>query len=246
MTHRGDGAGAAGAGRGARRYAPYVVVAIAVVLVAALIVAGQGLSGGHPQAAPVAVPTAGASLTQPPTPLPGTGSPSVTGSSTRSPSRSPSAHPVSGTPSATPSPTPTMPGPPTSARTVQIVGPGGLCLDDNGATSQDHNKIQMWGCNTTPAQRFTLATDGTLQVVGRCLRIADSGANVELFTCNAGAGAQQWRALSSRALVNAASGPNWRCITNPGASQQPGAQIVVTSCPTPFTTVNGDQQWQLS
>ena len=139
-----------------------------------------------------------------------------------------------------------MPGPPAQARTTQIIGPGGLCLDDNGQVSQDHNKIQMWPCNTTSAQRFTLATDGTLQVVGRCLRIADSGANVELFTCNAGAGAQQWRALPSHALVNAASGPNWLCITDPGASQQAGAQVVVTGCPNPYTTVGGDQQWQLT
>ncbi len=232
-----------------RRFAPYLLGVVVLGLVVALLLAGPNL-GGHSAgngAAPPVLPTITSAA---PVPGPATaGTPSRPATASPVPSRSVSAKPSVAVPAlSTPSasPTPTLPPAPTRAANGRFVGPGGLCLDDNGAISAEHNKIQMWGCNTTSAQIWTIATDGTFQVVGRCLRITDSGAagsRVELFSCDPGAAVQQWRLLPSAAIVNPASG---LCLTNPGASQTSGAQVVVQSCATPLTAVGTDQQWHFT
>ena len=57
--------------------------------------------------------------------------------------------------------------PPTGA----ITGYQGLCLDDRGALTADYNPTQVYTCNGTPAQQWTVAANGTLQALGKCLDV---------------------------------------------------------------------------
>jgi predicted alpha-1,2-mannosidase len=119
-------------------------------------------------------------------------------------------------------------------------GEAGLCADDNTGSGANGNHIQVWSCNGTPAQNFTVEPDGTVHVEGGCLDVTGGGtANgslVELWACNGG-GNQQWRATTSGALINTASG---RCLDDPGFSTTNGTQLDIWDC-------NGgiNQKWTL-
>jgi len=115
--------------------------------------------------------------------------------------------------------------PPVGDRVGRIHGPGGLCLDLNGGVAADNNHIQVFVCNDTPAQVWTLATDGTLRVVGRCAVAADDG-TVRITGCD-GRPAAQWRAGRDRALVNLAAGD---CLTDPSTGTRSGAGARIEDC----------------
>ena len=77
--------------------------------------------------------------------------------------------------------------------TIRLLG---KCLDDAGSRTTDGNRIQLWHCNGTAAQRWSLPGDGTIRVFGKCLddaggRTAD-GNRIQLWRCN-GTSAQHWR-----------------------------------------------------
>ncbi|HEX4788811.1 MAG TPA: ricin-type beta-trefoil lectin domain protein [Actinospica sp.] len=70
-----------------------------------------------------------------------------------------------------------------------------LCVDDSNASTTAGSPIQIWSCNGTAAQSWTVASNGTLQVLGGCLDVTSSGTaagtKVQYWTCN-GTGAQHW------------------------------------------------------
>jgi predicted alpha-1,2-mannosidase len=105
-----------------------------------------------------------------------------------------------------------------------------LCVDDNGGAATNGSKIQIWACNGTAAQNWTLESNGTLQVVGGCMDVAASGtANgtlVQWYTCN-GTGAQQWQVGSNGSLVNPESG---KCLDDPGSTTTQGTQLQIYTC----------------
>src|SRR5262249_23194721 len=77
-----------------------------------------------------------------------------------------------------------------------IMGPGGKCLDDSNDGLDNGNKIQLWDCNGTDAQNWTLTEWGEiLGPGGKCLDAAggdmSNGTVVQLWDCN-GTAAQQW------------------------------------------------------
>jgi beta-glucosidase len=127
----------------------------------------------------------------------------------------------------------------TASPTGPITGYQGLCLDDRSASTALYNPIQVYTCNGTNAQQWTVESNGTLEVLGMCLDVAGAGtANgtlVDLYTCN-GTGAQQWQAQSNGELVNPESG---KCLDDTGFGGS-GTQVQIWSC--------GDgtnQQWHL-
>lgn len=130
--------------------------------------------------------------------------------------------------------------PPPSGGSGPIVGYAGLCLDDKSALTADFNPIQVYTCNGTAAQQWTVASDGTLQVLGKCLDVdaagTADGTTVDLYDCN-GTGAQTWQPQSDGALLNPASG---KCLDDTGWSTAPGTQVQIWSC-----TGAANQQWQL-
>ena len=130
-----------------------------------------------------------------------------------------------------------------SAATVGASGPitgyEGLCLDDRSASTALFNPIQVYTCNGTNAQDWTIGSGNTLQVLGMCLDVDGAGtANgtlVDLYTCN-GTAAQVWDPQSNGELINPNSG---KCLDDTGFGGS-GTQVQIWAC---ADTAN--QQWKL-
>jgi hypothetical protein len=120
-----------------------------------------------------------------------------------------------------------------------ITGYEGLCLDDRAASTAEYNPIQVYTCNGTNAQDWTIGSGNTLQVLGMCLDVDAAGtANgtlVDLYTCN-GTGAQVWEPQSNGELVNPNSG---KCLDDTGYGGS-GTQVQIWAC-----ADTSNQQWAL-
>ena len=131
---------------------------------------------------------------------------------------------------------------PPPSGTGQIVSHEGsnLCLDDKAASTANGNPIQIYTCNGTNAQQWTVNSSGTLTGLGKCLDVTGAGtANgtlVQLYDCN-GTGAQVWQPQSNGELVNPNSG---KCLDDTGFSTTPGTQAQIWTC---ADTAN--QQWTM-
>ncbi len=122
-----------------------------------------------------------------------------------------------------------------------ITGYAGLCLDDRSSSTANFNPIQVYTCNGSGAQQWTVVVAGsTLHVLGKCLDIAGGGtANgtlVDLYDCNNTA-AQVWIPQSNGSLYNPQSN---RCLDDTGWSTTPGTQVEIWDC-----TGGANQQWHL-
>ena len=126
-----------------------------------------------------------------------------------------------------------------SPATGPITGYEGLCLDDRSASTANFNPIQVYTCNGTNAQQWTVASGNTLQVLGKCLDVdaagTANGTTVDLYACN-GTGAQVWEPQSNGELVNPNSG---KCLDDTGYGGS-GTQVQIWTC---ADTAN--QQWTL-
>jgi Ricin-type beta-trefoil lectin domain/Glycosyl hydrolases family 16 len=125
--------------------------------------------------------------------------------------------------------------------TGPITGYGGLCVDDRSASTANYNPLQVYTCNGTAAQRWTVVQAGsTLQVLGKCMDIygggTGNGTTVDLYDCN-GTGAQVWEPQSNGALYNPQSN---KCLDDTNWSTTPGTQLQIWDC-----TGNANQQWSL-
>ncbi|MEU3512067.1 ricin-type beta-trefoil lectin domain protein [Streptomyces longwoodensis] len=104
----------------------------------------------------------------------------------------------------------------------------GKCLDNYSGSSTNGNKVGIWDCNGTDAQRWTFR-DGSLQTGGKCLDITGGGSSngslVEMWECHGGAN-QQWQS-DNGALRNPASG---RCLDIPGFDTTNGTQLDIWDC----------------
>ncbi|MGW4824923.1 ricin-type beta-trefoil lectin domain protein [Streptomyces sp. NPDC004227] len=89
-------------------------------------------------------------------------------------------------------------------RAVDLLGQGrlpnstglaGKCLDVAGAGSADGTAVQLYDCNGTAAQQWTVRSDGTIRALGKCLDVTGGstadGAKVQLWSCT-GAANQKW------------------------------------------------------
>ncbi|MCX3061561.1 ricin-type beta-trefoil lectin domain protein [Streptomyces beihaiensis] len=126
-------------------------------------------------------------------------------------------------------------------RKVTTVGPivtaftlssgGKLCVDDALSATTPGNKVQVYTCNGTSAQKWSIGTDHTVRVHGMCLdttgNATTSGTKVVIDTCN-GDPTQQWRTTTSGKLALAAN--NNLCLTDPSASATKGTQLTVSGC----------------
>jgi chitinase len=117
----------------------------------------------------------------------------------------------------------------TTGTTGAITGYEGLCLDDASASTADYNPIQVYTCNGTDAQQWTVESNDTLEVLGMCLDVdaagTANGTTVDLYTCN-GTGAQTWEPQSNGELLNPASG---KCLDDTGYGGS-GTQAQIWTC----------------
>ncbi|GAA2333670.1 ricin-type beta-trefoil lectin domain protein [Dactylosporangium salmoneum] len=125
-----------------------------------------------------------------------------------------------------------------STRTGQITGYGGKCVDVAGASTANGTKIQLYTCNGTTAQQWTVGTDGTLRALGKCLDVAAAssanGTKVQLYDCN-GTAAQQWAAGADGSLQSLG-----KCLDATGPSSADGTQLQIWTC-----TSAANQRWTL-
>ena len=139
-----------------------------------------------------------------------------------------------------PPPTTTPPTNPPGGRTGRITGVAGKCVDIAGASSANSTAVQLYDCNGSGAQNWTVGTDGTIRGLGKCLDVAAAGtANgslLQIYDCN-GTGAQVWQAQSNGTLRNPVSG---RCLDASNNSSANGTRLQIWDC---FAGAN--QRWTL-
>jgi beta-glucanase (GH16 family) len=128
--------------------------------------------------------------------------------------------------------------PPPSGRTGPITGLAGKCVDVAGANSADGTQVQLYTCNGTNAQRWTIGTDGTIRALGKCLDVSGGstadGARVQLWTCN-GTGAQRWTVTGARDIVNTQAN---KCLDVAGNSSADATRLQTWTC-----TGGANQKW---
>jgi hypothetical protein len=121
-----------------------------------------------------------------------------------------------------------------------ISGLGGKCLDIAAASSANGSHVQLYDCNGTGAQTWTVGDDGTVQALGKCLDVTAAstvnGAKIQIYDCN-GTAAQRWTATGGT-LVNGGSG---KCLDATGNSSANGNQLQIWSC----VAGAANQKWTL-
>jgi ricin-type beta-trefoil lectin protein/glycosyl hydrolase family 16 len=130
--------------------------------------------------------------------------------------------------------------PPPTGTTGPITGYQGLCVDVRGANSANFTPVQVYTCNGTNAQQWTVVQAGsTLHALGSCLDVngagTANGTTVDLYTCN-GTGAQVWEPQSNGELYNPNSG---KCLDDTGYGGS-GTQLQIWAC-----ADTSNQQWNL-
>ncbi|MFE2009065.1 ThuA domain-containing protein [Streptomyces sp. NPDC059491] len=129
-----------------------------------------------------------------------------------------------------------QPGP----RTGEVKGVNGKCLDVDNAQTADGTKIQLWTCNGTGAQRWTVSADSTVKALGKCLDVSGGGSadgtKVQLWTCN-GTGAQKWEPQANGTVRNPQSG---KCLDASGGVWNDGTAVHLWTCHT-----GPNQKWAL-
>ncbi|MER6065520.1 ThuA domain-containing protein [Streptomyces sp. NPDC001792] len=127
--------------------------------------------------------------------------------------------------------------PPTA--TGPIHGYGGKCVDVAGANPANGTAVQLYDCNGTSAQNWTVG-DGRLTALGKCMDVTGAGTvngtKVQLYDCN-GTGSQVWQPGTAGSLVNPQSG---KCLDATGPSSANGTRLQIWSC-----TQAANQSWTL-
>ena len=112
--------------------------------------------------------------------------------------------------------------------TGQITGLAGKCVDVAGASSANGTAVQLYDCNGSGAQQWTVGTDGTIRALGKCLDVTSAstadGAKVQLWDCN-GSGAQSWQVTAGRDIVNVAANKCLDVTDNSSAERRPAADL---------------------
>ncbi|MFF6888023.1 ThuA domain-containing protein [Streptomyces sp. NPDC012421] len=125
-------------------------------------------------------------------------------------------------------------------RTGEVKGVNGKCLDIDNSQTADGTKVQLWTCNGTGAQRWTVGTDGTVKALGKCLDVSGGGSadgtRIQLWTCN-GTGAQKWTPQADGTVRNPQSG---KCLDASGGVWNDGTAVHLWTCHT-----GPNQKWTL-
>jgi hypothetical protein len=114
--------------------------------------------------------------------------------------------------------------------TGAITGYEGLCVDVRGANPANFTPVQVYTCNGTNAQQWTVVEAGsTLQALGGCMDIngggTANGTTVDLYSCN-DTGAQVFIPQSNGELYNPQSG---KCLDDTGYGGS-GTQLQIWTC----------------
>ena len=118
-----------------------------------------------------------------------------------------------------------------------------LCLDIPSRTDAAGQTLQLYACNSTPAQIWFFDADHRVRVFVkgqnsptdgatiRCLQYNGSGSAVTIENCRTGYARQQWTvtAVSGSFQISSNSAPT-QCLDVPSGSQTQGTAVVTSSC----------------
>jgi hypothetical protein len=105
------------------------------------------------------------------------------------------------------------------------------CLDVPGLSTTNGTLLQIWDCNGGTNQRWTVLSDGALQVYGnKCLDVPGhataAGTRVQIYDCNGGAN-QQWTLNADGTVVGRESG---LCLDVTGNGTANATAVEVWTC----------------
>ncbi|MFI5929288.1 ThuA domain-containing protein [Micromonospora sp. NPDC051543] len=121
-----------------------------------------------------------------------------------------------------------------------VKGLAGKCLDVRNSATADGTQIQIYTCNGSTAQTWTVTPNSTIKALGKCLDVSGGGTadgtKIQLWTCN-GTGAQNWAAQSDGSLRNTSSN---KCLDVSGNNSADSTVVHLWTC-------NGaaNQKWTL-
>ncbi|WP_326739964.1 ricin-type beta-trefoil lectin domain protein [Streptomyces sp. NBC_01022] len=120
----------------------------------------------------------------------------------------------------------------------RITGLAGKCVDVAAASSANGTPVQLYDCNGSNAQQWSVNADGTIRALGKCLDVASGGTAdgtaVQLWDCN-GSAAQRWAVSGARDIVNPQAD---KCLDVVGNSSANGARLQIWTC-----TGAANQKW---
>ncbi|MFD0636082.1 glycosyl hydrolase family protein [Catenulispora yoronensis] len=121
---------------------------------------------------------------------------------------------------------------PTSTSTTLVGGLSGKCLSVSGGSTQAGATADIYTCNGSAGQNWTLRADGSIVGVpsGDCLGVVGGStapsAGVDIEACD-GAASQHWTATAAGTIVGAGSG---LCLSVTGASTANYATADIYTC----------------
>ncbi|MGA6871727.1 lectin [Streptomyces sp. NPDC004491] len=122
-----------------------------------------------------------------------------------------------------------------------ITGLAGKCVDVAGGAVANGTAVQLYDCNGTAAQQWTVGADGTIRALGKCLDVASGGTadgtKVQLWDCN-GSAAQQWATPAARDIVNPQAD---KCLDVSGGSSANSTRLQIWTC-----TGAANQKWTVT
>ncbi|MFE9680097.1 RICIN domain-containing protein [Streptomyces sp. NPDC006285] len=119
-----------------------------------------------------------------------------------------------------------------------IRGLANKCVDVAGANAANGTPVQLYDCNGTAAQQWTVGADGTIRALGKCLDAAGGGTAdgtpVQLWDC-ANVPAQRWTVSGARDIVNPQAN---KCLDVTGNNSANGSRLQLWTC-----TGAANQKW---
>jgi hypothetical protein len=128
--------------------------------------------------------------------------------------------------------TPTPPAPQPNTTFTAIKGIASKCIDNRYNTKANGNKIQLYTCNGSDAQKWALQSSGAIKNInGYCLDAQSSGTKpgtlVQLYQCN-GTDAQIWKVnTTNHTIVNPHAN---LCLDDYSSRTGNGTQIQLWTC----------------
>ncbi|MGW7238001.1 ricin-type beta-trefoil lectin domain protein [Streptomyces sp. NPDC054804] len=117
-----------------------------------------------------------------------------------------------------------------TAAGVAIKGLAGKCVDVAGANSANGTPVQLYDCNGSAAQQWTVGSDGTIRALGKCLDVTSGGTadgtTVQLYDCN-GSAAQKWAVSAAHDIVNPQAN---KCLDVTGNNSANGTRLQIWTC----------------
>ena len=127
----------------------------------------------------------------------------------------------------------------TSARVGAVGGFAGQCMDVASANPANGTQVQLYTCNGTNAQTWTIADDSTIRALGKCLDVGGTSIPVRIWDCN-GTGAQVWQLTATGQLANPQSG---QCLSATGSANS--TPLYIAPCDTAENRYLPEQKWYL-